>query len=99
MKRGSTPHNTFDVDIDLTGATVYITYVQNSKVILEKSGADVAITPEQLSCDLTQEETLRFCTGPVEMQVAYVFPDGTADRSDIIKTTADRILHEGVLVP
>lgn len=97
MKRGSTPVNTFDVDIDLTGATVYITYVQNGKVVVEKSGGDVTITADTLSCTLTQEETLAFANGDVEIQIGYVFPDGTADRSDIIRTKAERILHEGVI--
>lgn len=28
MKRGTTPTNTFAVDVDLTGATVFVTYEQ-----------------------------------------------------------------------
>lgn len=40
-RRGSTPTNTFDVDIDLTGATVFITYTQNNTTVLEKSGDGV----------------------------------------------------------
>lgn len=100
MVRGSTPVNEFDVDIDLTGATVYITYAQNGRTLFEKVGNDVTITPTKLSCKLTQEETLLFDEKvDAEMQIAYVFSDGTADRSNVIRESVDRILHEGVIEP
>ncbi|MBO7667044.1 MAG: hypothetical protein J6T26_01155 [Firmicutes bacterium] len=99
FKRGSTPVNTFDVDIDLTGATVFITYNQGEETVLEKAGADVAITPTQLAVTLTQEETLAFTAADVDIQIRYVFPSGAADGSDIIHTTAERILKDGVITP
>ena len=99
MKRGSTPVHVFTVDEDLTGATVFITYKQNKATVCEKSGTDITVSSTTLSCQLTQEETLAFQTGEVEMQIRYVFPDGTADASDIMKTSAERILKEGVIEP
>lgn len=99
MKRGSTPTNTFSVDLDLTGATVFITYKQGGKTIVEKTGSDITVTSTSLETQLTQEETLAFAQGEVEMQIRYVFPDGTADASDIMRTKADRILKDGVITP
>lgn len=94
-RRGSTPTNTFKVNIDLQGARVYITYKQNGKIIVEKTGGDVTITENKLITRLTQEETLRFNTGPVRIQIRYVRPNGSADASNIIDTRAEEILKDG----
>ena len=99
MKRGSTPTNTFEVDIDLTGATVFISYRQKKQIVFEKSGADVEIEPTKLTVQLTQEETLAFEPGDVEMQIRYVFPNGKADASDFMKTRAEAIIKDGVIEP
>lgn len=99
MRRGSTPTNTFTVDIDLTGATVFISYEQKGKVVIEKTGEDLTITPESIVLRLTQEDTLAFTPGDVLIQIRYVFPNGVADGSNIIRTTADRIIKDGVITP
>lgn len=99
MRRGSTPVNTFDVDIDLTGATVYVSYEQHGKVVIEKTGEDLTITEDKIVLQLSQEETLAFAPGEVKIQLRYVFPNGTADASNIISTTAERILKDGVIEP
>ena len=97
--RGSTPTNTIYTDISLVGATVYITYEQNGVICVEKSGDDVTITDEYVRVRLTQEETLRFQSNcdHVSIQIRYVREDGTADASNIMKTTVKKILHEGVI--
>lgn len=99
MRRGSTPTNTFTVDIDLTGATVFINYEQNGKVVLEKTGDDLTISETSIVLSLSQEDTLLFKPGKVLIQVRYVFPDGTADASNIIDTTFERIIKDGVIEP
>lgn len=98
-KRGSTPVNTFEVDIDLRDATVWVVYTQDNKVVFEKTGSDLDVTENEIRLKLTQEETLRFHQGAAEIEVDYVFPNGTADHSEIIKTTFERILKDEVLVP
>lgn len=97
FKRGSTPVHVWDTDIDLTGANVYINYKQNGVMLVEKSGNDVTITPTTVSVRLTQEETLGFNVGELEVQIRYVFPDGTADACDVIRIQAERIIKEGVI--
>lgn len=94
-RRGSTPTNIFNVNIDLRDAKIYITYKQNGKIIVEKTGGDVSITEDKLITRLSQEETLRFNTGAVQIQIRYVRQDGTADASNIIDTRAEEILKDG----
>ena len=99
MRRGSTPTNTFDVDIDLTNATVFVSYEQGGRVVLEKTGEDLTVTAESIVLHLTQEETLAFVPGKVCIQIRYVFPNGAADASNIINTTFERIIKDGVIEP
>ena len=58
---------------------------------------DIEVTEQQLKTHLTQEETLKFKTGPVKIQIRYVKPDGEADASNIIETRASEILKDGVI--
>ena len=98
MRRGSTPTNTFTVDIDLRQATVYVSYSQGGQVVVEKTNADLTIEESSIEVKLTQEDTLAFGLGEVYIQIRYVFPfTGDADASNIIRTTADRILKDGVI--
>lgn len=99
MRRGSTPTNTFNSNLDLRGATVFVTYEQNGIVVLEKTNDDIEITETKLIINLTQEETLAFRNGNVLIQVRYVFPNGKADGSNIVETTVERILKDGVIYP
>lgn len=97
MRRGSTPTNTFSVNLDLRDATVFVTYEQDDKIVVEKTGEDLTITATAVSCTLTQEETLRFHAGRVNIQLRFVTALGAADASNIIATTAERILKDGVI--
>ena len=99
MKRGSTPVNTFEVDLNLTGATIFVTYEQNGRIVLEKTGSDLTVTEDSITLELTQADTLLFSPGKVLIQIRYVFPDGSADASDIITTTFERIIKDGVIEP
>ena len=98
MRRGSTPTNTFNLDIDLRQATVYVSYAQDSKVVVEKTGEDLTVEDDSITVRLSQEDTLAFKSGIVMIQIRYVFPfTGDADASNIIRTTAERILKDGVI--
>ncbi len=98
MFRGTTPNNIFEVDIDCTDAEeIYITYSQFQQVIIEKTIEDVTVTAETITVLLTQEDTLLFRPGEVEIQIRVKYPDGKAMACDIIKTTAKRVLKEGVI--
>ena len=97
MRRGSTPTNTFKVDLDLTEAVIYVSYEQDGRVVLEKTGDDLVVTPTEISCFLTQEDTLAFRPGEVSIQLRYVLPSGLADASNIIRAQFERIIKDGVI--
>ena len=101
MRRGTTPTCTIETNVDLSGCTVFVTFQQNGKNVIEKTGADVVITPSNdgstATFTLTQEDTLKLVPGRVLVQVRYVDAFGTADASEIISTTAAEILKDGVI--
>ena len=103
MRRGSTPVNVFELDIDLHDATVFVSYEQDRAVVVEKTNEDLIFAQDDqtytISLNLSQEDTLKFHPGKVEIQIRYVFPSGTADASDIIPTTFERIIKDGVIAP
>lgn len=100
MKRGTTPTNTFKTNIDLTGATVFLTYSQRGRVVFEKTGDDLEITAEAIVTRLTQKDTLGFdALQKVSIQIRYVFPDGTAGASNIMTVTVGEILKDGEISP
>ena len=100
MKRGTTPTNTFKTNIDLTGATVFLTYAQRGRVVLEKTGDDLEITAEAIVTRLTQKDTLGFdALQKVSIQIRYVFPDGTAGASNIMTASVGEILKDGEISP
>jgi hypothetical protein len=100
VKRGTTPTNTFKTNIDLTGATVFLTYSQRGRVVLEKTGDDLEITAEAIVTRLTQKDTLGFdALQKVSIQIRYVFPDGTAGASNIMTASVGEILKDGEISP
>lgn len=98
MKRGTTPTNRFAVERDLTGTKVFVTYAQDGNIVFEKTGDDVEVTETEIKCRLSQADTLALKEGFVEIQISYVTSTGEVDRTDIMRTTADRILKDEELV-
>lgn len=99
MIRFTTPTHVFKTNIDLTQADViFITYKQGGSTVVEKTKEDLTIEQDQLSVKLTQEDTGKFVQGnPVEIQIRVRFGDDTAIASNIMKTTVERVLKDGVI--
>ena len=95
MRRGTTPVNTFTTGIDLTGCTIFVTYAQDGAIVFEKTGADLTVTATTVQVRLSQAETLALHPGRVEIQIRYIDAFGVADASNIINTTAERIIKDG----
>lgn len=101
--RGTTPTNVFNVNVDLRGATVFVTYAQRdcltkiSTVKIEKTGTALTIDEDSVTCTLTQAETLELTEGQTEIQIRYVNSSGMADASNIITVDTERILKDGVI--
>lgn len=99
MIRGTTPTHIFNLPIDTSIIKeVRITYVQYSKIIVEKTERDVAMSDQTIRFKLTQEETLRFAKStPVRVQLKVLTTDNTVLASPIRDIPVDDILNEEVL--
>lgn len=84
MIRGTTPTLTFTIknqDIDLSAAqNVYVTLAQGSKLgsklMIEKTGADLEIETRTVSVFLTQKESLQLLEGSnCEVQINWTYLD------------------------
>lgn len=99
MIRGTTPIHSFGTNVDLRNCKVFVTYKQNGTTILEKSNNNLTITETEVVAMLTQADTLRFKAGvPVQMQLRYLHPNGESEVSNVIETTVDEVLKQGVIV-
>lgn len=105
MRRGTTPTNTINVDQDLRGMTVFVTYAQGSAdpnswtVVFEKSTEDIDIQETKLLVPLTQEDTLSLSARKkyVYVQIRAINEEGVAIGSNIMTSTVDAILKDGVI--
>ena len=100
MVRGTTPTLyyvlPFPTDLLETVASLYITFTQEGKTVLEKSLEDITITDNVISCPLSQYDTLHLHEDKyVNMQIRIKFADGEAFASDEITASVKRILKDG----
>lgn len=99
MRRGSTPTLSFAVNLDLTTATVYITFKQSYETLLDKCSTDssMTVTADTITLSLTQEETVALESGACQCQIRYKMPSGVAGASDIMTVDVKDILKDGVI--
>ena len=104
MRRGTTPVNIFKTAQDLSDADViYITYQQKDKTVVEKAKSDITFGTEEdmhtLTVKLTQADTLAFAQEPrgIKIQIRARYPDGTAVASEIITSTVNEVLKDGII--
>lgn len=100
MWRGTTPVNTFELPADISFDdfdVVFLTYSQFGKVILDLGLDRLRIDGRVLSLTLTQEETLAFSPGAVQIQMRGRMKDGRAVASNLIITTAKEVLKDGTI--
>lgn len=81
MFRGTTPTYVFnlsDQTVDLTAASkVFVTFARkDGSEILTKAGDELDVSAHSVSVFLTQEETLSFPTGQVNMQLNWLYDEG-----------------------
>lgn len=104
MIRGTTPSITFvieDEGFDFENIDdVWITVADYfTKKTYKHSEGNISIEPElkSISAILTQEDTLTFVEGNIDVQIRLVDKNGLAFASDIFKTTMKHILEGGVI--
>ena len=86
MTRGTTPTFTLTlpetVDLSLA-AKVYATFKQDTKK-LTKTGDDITVGSHTVDVFLSQEETLSFYGGDVEVQLNWTYDDGKRACTNIV---------------
>lgn len=103
MIRGTTPTLTWKITSELdfnTITEVWITMANfDTEETFEYSASEVAIDPElkTISVSLTQEDTLKFSDGEVELQLRLLDDKGMSYATEIYVTEMKRILKDGVI--
>ena len=97
MRRGTTPTITLTVDADIADWTVYVSFNNgNTVTTLEDDRLTKTVNSGQTFIDitLTQEETLAFTVGKVEVQIRAI-KDDVAIATNIMGMDVDRIILDG----
>ena len=100
MYRGTTPTLNFKFKHNLTELNItalYLTFSQNDTVILEKTLEEIEIVDNTIKVNLSQEETLKIEDKKVLHIQARIKVDEKAYATNIIKTSLNAILKEGVI--
>lgn len=106
MIRGTTPTftlNMLDETLDLRQAVnVYATFRQR-ETLLTKTDLDITVTQEAehlrntVLVYLTQEESLKFTAGSIEVQLNWTYEDGSRACSNIVTIAVSNNLEGRVL--
>ena len=98
ITRYTTPTISFEVDLDLTNAKLWLSLEQGC-VELTKQIETFTVDDGKTSFDITlsQEESARFeAKAPIEVQLNYIFADGSRDATEILRLSSYRNLLEEV---
>ena len=99
MRRGTTPVITLTVDADIADWTTYVSFNNGNAVTTFE---DDRLTKTQdgiqtiIELTLTQEETLAFNVGSVEVQIRAI-KDDVAIATNIVGMDVSRIIRDGVI--
>lgn len=95
--RGTTPTVTFNLPFDVsTIRNCEVYFAQNDELLVTKAIEDCVLEDRTLSVTLSQEDTLAFDDdAKLEMQIRFVFTNGTVDATQIVKGKIGRILKDG----
>lgn len=95
--RGTTPTVTFNLPFSVsTIKNCEVYFAQNDELKVTKSFEDCVLDNTTLSVTLTQSDTLAFDDDEkLEMQIRFVFTNGSVDATQIIKGKIGRILKDG----
>lgn len=101
MYRGTTPRLVFrfDNEVDLSDITALWITIKNKLGTKSKTygleDAEIDDDEDTIALELTQEDTLYFSEGELNIQIRVKNSDDAAYASNIVKTTMKRILKEG----
>ncbi len=97
MIRGSTPTHIFHLSLDADLIhKVRILYAQDGVCVLKKEDVDCVKDGQTITVKLTQEDTLTFKEGKVEIQLRVLTPTGDSISSRIHVVDVHRLLENEV---
>ena len=83
------------------GHGIYVTFCKmDGSLIMTKTGDDLNITNNSVEVYLTQEETLSFPNGQIQVQLNWLYPEGNRVKracSEIMSISAKKNLIDEVL--
>lgn len=93
--QGSTPTHQYTIPYPKDAVSeVLITYAQNDKIVVEKTGESVTVSDYAVQTELTQTDTLKFLTqDPVAIQLKIKFTTGKVLPSDILYAPVMEVLN------
>lgn len=99
VMRGTTPKHIFTIPFDTSLiADLRISYGQDNKELLAKCKADCTIDGQEVTVNLSQEDTFKFdCTKQIQVQVRVLTKGAEVLNSDLIILTVGRCLNNEVL--
>ena len=101
MTRGTTPTLTLSIEgVDLlTCKSLYVTLQQGGFKLTKRAGEDLTVVDgETLQLYMTQEETLGFAPGNMQLQLRGITMDDIAFATNIQSVSMKNILLEGVIL-
>lgn len=101
MFRGTTPTLCFTVmtTLDLTKLKEVWVTLQNLVYERTYTGDEVRIDADtkKMYVDMSQEETLSFSAGKIDIQIRMLMENGKAYATEIVTTTVEEVLKDGVI--
>lgn len=98
IRRGTTPTVTCGFDFGQQEVeALYITFAQDGKEIFTKELSEMMWEEDGISFRLSQEDTLKFQKGEIDVQVRLKLFNGIAMGSNKVPMTVTDILKEGVI--
>ncbi len=94
MIQYTTPTHEFVVEgIDLSGCEVWVSYAQKGiSVDVQASSVTYDDPDTTVEVDLTQEQTGKFQSGQVQVQLNWLYPNGKRDAVEVKNLVVDRNL-------
>lgn len=99
IQQGSTPTHKFSTPYEKNEVErAIITYCQNGRIVLEKSGEEIVIENNSITANLTQEDTLSFDEmGDVKMQIKVKLTNGKVIPSNDMYASVKDVLNKEVM--
>lgn len=70
-------------DVDLTEPNHFFFTAQQGNTVIQKSDEDLVIDGHTVSVYLTQEDTIKFLSGNIRIQLNWTYDDGSRAASEI----------------